>query len=137
MLCSRRIDIPLDIFNMGDNAGVNLGHDLGAAEGEPTSHRAEGAARIGLPDQPWWRTAIDNHRIVLLVGVVMVGYVGLAVRAVEREDWLVGAAGVGVLAATAAALVGWLRPGHRLRRLATFALVLLVAAPFLWAYLSH
>ena len=120
-----------------DNAQVDAQQESGSAEGAATSHRADGSARIALPDQPWWRTALDNHRYVLLAVVVAVGYASLGVRAMHRGDSLVGLAGLGLATAVIASLIGWLRPEHTFRRWATLTLLLLVTAPFLWLYVSR
>jgi len=120
-----------------DNAQVDAQQDLGSAEGSATSHRADGPARIALPDQPWWRTALGSHRYVLLAVVVAVGCASMGVRAMYRGDSLVGMAGLGLVTAVMASLIGWLRPAHRFRRWATLTLLLLVAAPFLWLYVSR
>lgn len=119
-----------------DNAQVDARHDFGAAEHEATSHRADGPAKIALPDTPWWRTALDNHRGVLLAVFVMVAYAGLGVRAFQRGDSLIGLACLILAAGTGVSLIGWLRPAHRLRRWATLSLLLLVA-PFVWLYGSR
>ena len=114
-----------------------LGTNVGAAEGEATSHRADGRAKIALPDQPWWRTALDNHWVVLLAAFVMVSYAGLGVRAFRRGDSLVSLACAVLVLGMVASLIGWLQPAHRLRRWATLSLLLLVAAPFVWLYVSR
>jgi hypothetical protein len=123
--------------DISDNAQMDARHDFGAAEGEATSHRADGPAKIALPDQPWWRTALANHRGVLLAAFVMVAYAGLGVRAFQRGDSLVGLACLVLAVGTVASLIGWLRPAHRLRRWATLSLLLLVVAPFVWLYVSR
>lgn len=120
---------------MSDNACVTPTGDSGAIKA--TSHRAEGPAKIALPDQPWWRTALDSHRGVLVVAFVVVCYASAGVYAIRRDDWLVGPLFLVLAMLTAVALVGWLRPAHRFRRLAILSLMLLVLAPFAWLYVSR
>jgi hypothetical protein len=115
---------------------VNDRHDLGAL-GEQTSHRATGPDEINLPDQRWWRTALDNHRSVLLAVFVSVAYVSLSVRAFQRGDPLAGLACAALAGGTAVSLIAWLRPAHRLRRSLATCLLLLVAFPFVWLYVSR
>ena len=118
-----------------DNAYVTSRGDSGATE--TTSHRADGPAKIALPDQPWWRTALNSHRSVMLAAFVVVSYASAGVHAIRRDDWPVGSTLVVLAALTVVSLVGWLRPGHRLRRWAIFSLLLLVLAPFAWLYVSR
>lgn len=116
---------------------MDAGKGLGAPESEPTRHRADGPAKIALPDQPWWRTALDHHRSVLLAAVVLVVYASLGVRASQQGDGLLGLLWLVLAAGTVASLIGWLRPAHRLRRWAILSLLLLVLGPFVWLNASR
>lgn len=120
---------------MTDNAHVSAPDDVGATA--PTSHRASGPAKIGLPSQPWWRTALDSHRGVLLALSIAVSYTAIGVRALQADDWLVGVACLALATSTLVCVVGWLRPVHRFRRWAIASLVLLVAAPLVWSYVTR
>src|SRR5215212_3400819 len=122
---------------ISDNVQADAEQDFGAAGGEATSHRASGPAKVALPDQPWWRTALDDHWSVVLAVFVTFGYASLGVRGIQRGDWLVGLACLVLATGTVASLAGWLKPAHRLRRWATWSLLLLVAAPFVWLYLRR
>lgn len=120
---------------MSDNACATPTGDSGAIEA--TSRRADGPAKIVLSGQPWWRTALDSHRSVLLAASVVTCYASAGVYAIQRDDWLVEPLFLVLAALTVVALVGWLRPAHRLRLLAILLLLLLVLAPFAWLYVSR
>lgn len=99
------------------------------------NHRADGRARIAGPPRPWWRTAIDHPRPVLLAIVVFIGYTSLGVQELERGRSMIGLGCFALAATTLAALAGWLRPAHRYRHAAIAVLLILVVGFLagLWA----
>lgn len=90
------------------------------------NHRADGRARLGDAQRPWWRTVALYHREVLLTAVVVIGYSSLGVQLVTRGRALLGVASFVLACATLLALGGWLRPAHWARTWAKVALFALV-----------
>lgn len=116
---------------------IARGGDSAEGEGARHGHRADGPAKVALPEQPWWRTALDSHRSVLLVVVVTLAFGAAGVESIHRGSPLVGVASLMLAVATPAALVGWLLPRHRFRRWAIAYLVLVVTALLIWFYATR
>lgn len=122
---------------VGNNVLVTARDDSGAAEGMPQSHRADGPATGALPQQPWWRTALDSHRFVLLAIFVTVAYGSLGLSFLQRGNPPAAVAFLFLAVATLVAVASWLLPVHRYRSWAIVSLVILLAAPFVWLYTTR
>jgi len=116
---------------------VTARDDSGAAEGLAQSHRADGPTKVALPEQPWWRTALDSHRLVVLATFVTVACGSLSVNFLQRGHPPAAVSFLILAVATLAALAGWLLPAHRYRARAIVSLVILLAAPFVWLYATR
>lgn len=80
---------------------------------------------------------MDDSRGVLLALLVVLVYSSLSLRSFSGGDSLVGVVCLLLAVGTVASLVGWLRPAHRMRPWVSLAVLLLVAAPFVWVYLTR